>query len=1158
MRSTFRNNLHHFMMTTACVAAVAVATPAAAQTKAFDVPAQSASKAIPTFARQAGIQILASNKILTGKRANAVKGNYSVEEGLALLLRGTGLRAGAADPRTGIIVISQATQAGQAGTTTQVAAGNSVVTGTVVDAQTGSKLEGALVEIVGSDRRIATDEYGYFRIGGLAAGTYEVRVSYLGYAPQVTSVSISDNSSPVQIALGDSATQEIVVYGRRSARAKELNQERTAANVSTVISSDMLGDFTGTTISEALRRAPGVSFDRNPDTGDGANIGVRGLTADLNTVKLNGVELPETSGTGRSADLSNILTESISKVTISKTLLPSQDSSGTGGLVEIETKSPLDRPRRFVSLNVQGAKKGNGFSKDFLVSGTASARFGAEEQFGLSVSAQYRDRSLKKVQYEIPGFFSEYLPKLPDGTFGVFGDFMLDPRIAFPVEPGADRLYPQSIRINRDETSTENLAINVAAAWKPSDNLSFNLDYQLAHQETQNYASSWDFFPYISYEVLPVQELRGDLRNSLTWSSLSAFGLPRNAFKPNEKRNTDILSFKASWNPDAWRIKLNTGYTRGSSQSDYRSIDALYDGVVFTEDMLLPEMIDPIEGRRLSAFAPRRPNDKSFPRLLLNEAGFATVNDPRLYQLAAATESRAIGENSRYVAEGSVAYDFSDSVLKSLTVGTLFERSKFSDGITRAVLYYPNSSANTLGDFGVMLDSAALRDVGIESNVNLVSLGQFRSFFDRLPTLPSAQIFTSFPEIDPRLSEEYVSEQELAPFFEVAMSSGPFEMVAGVRWSQVQINSTALLGPRLFDSDFREDLEFFRANSLLSAEKVTQRDWLPRALINYRPNDNLVMRLGYYKSVARPQISLLSKTPTVLLFQANTSGPLGNLKYLEVTKGNPDLKPASTDSFDFSAEYYFHDAGVIKFGAFYKSISNFLQNNVSSGAGALEDAKAVIPDHPAFADVAANPADYFVRVSVPQNSDSRAKIWGFELSAEKRLTFMPGALSNLSLYANYTYTDSSRQAPLRWDYSPVTSSDGTVTGFKTEEFLIDGVNFNGQPKHSGTIGLAYTSKKFEMNLGYSYQSRRLVSFLGNNLSEYEEAYGTLDARLEYRLNVGTGDARFYVEGADLLRGPHGSSFDNSRGADDGVTGKYYSRARYFGGRQVRVGLRASF
>jgi iron complex outermembrane receptor protein len=70
---------------------------AQAQTRDFNVPAQSATTGIPEFARQAGIQILVSEPLVRGKRITTVTGTRSVEEALALLLKGTGLVATSKD-----------------------------------------------------------------------------------------------------------------------------------------------------------------------------------------------------------------------------------------------------------------------------------------------------------------------------------------------------------------------------------------------------------------------------------------------------------------------------------------------------------------------------------------------------------------------------------------------------------------------------------------------------------------------------------------------------------------------------------------------------------------------------------------------------------------------------------------------------------------------------------------------------------------------------------------------------------------------------------------------------------------------------------------------------------------------------------------------------
>ncbi|MBY8823357.1 TonB-dependent receptor [Sphingomonas colocasiae] len=77
----------------AVIAAVAVSAPAVAQTRNFDVPEQPASRGIPAFAKQAGVQILASGSLVAGKRTKQVRGRYPVEEGLRRLLDGTGLVA---------------------------------------------------------------------------------------------------------------------------------------------------------------------------------------------------------------------------------------------------------------------------------------------------------------------------------------------------------------------------------------------------------------------------------------------------------------------------------------------------------------------------------------------------------------------------------------------------------------------------------------------------------------------------------------------------------------------------------------------------------------------------------------------------------------------------------------------------------------------------------------------------------------------------------------------------------------------------------------------------------------------------------------------------------------------------------------------------------
>ncbi|USI75231.1 TonB-dependent receptor [Sphingomonas morindae] len=79
------------MLAAGTMSVCCLAEPALAQSMWFHVGEQAAVSGIPEFARQAKVQIV-SPAGLNGVRTQAVNGSYSVDDGLRMLLRGTGLR----------------------------------------------------------------------------------------------------------------------------------------------------------------------------------------------------------------------------------------------------------------------------------------------------------------------------------------------------------------------------------------------------------------------------------------------------------------------------------------------------------------------------------------------------------------------------------------------------------------------------------------------------------------------------------------------------------------------------------------------------------------------------------------------------------------------------------------------------------------------------------------------------------------------------------------------------------------------------------------------------------------------------------------------------------------------------------------------------------
>jgi TonB-dependent receptor len=1178
MVKLFGVSLQHHLMTGAAIMAVAVASPAMAQTRQFNIPAQPASRSIPQFARQAGAQIIASGNDVADRRTNAVRGNHTVQEGLRILLEGTGLSADATSSG-GIITIRAIPSSGEAGAAGDAAA-NQVAPAATVLGQVRAEgspvgLPGALVRL-STGQTTTTDIEGRFRLIGVPPGNHLLTASYLGFAEGSAQVNVGQDTgaSGILIVLPNQISDgaDVVVYGSRSSRAIALNQERTAENTSTVVSADQLGDFPGTTIAEALRRSPAISFQQDPLTGDGTNIIIRGLAPDLNQVTLNGVRLPEGSGTGRSPSLNNILADSIERITISETLLANQDSAGTGGLVEIETKSPLNGPLRYASLTVEGGLRGRDFSQDFLASGTVSGTFGSSRNFGLSLSVQYRTRRIDSIQYSTNLALGQFLPLEADGSTSIFGPGEIDPRLDFPFEPGATLAYPDQSTLTRNSTDSTNLTITATAAWQIGNHTELRLDYVHAATSSDTFQRQVSAIFPTFYAEQPVAALGGEPRQALTWNG-TAF-IRHNYQDGRFDNRTDNLSFRGTSHFGDWNIAYNLGYARGrTSAPDARNIGLLYGtgaaaafGASVDPTLLLADATDPMEGRILSPFGPR--TGRGVPLPLLSPEGWATFNDPANYYMSGfGSRTNSGGENARASANIDLHRDFQGGHLRYIEAGVGFETSKFSthvDGDSIRVLPQPCADPGdflcvifptypTIADFGLRFTQSDLARIGqAGQGFDVLSRDSVFSFWNGVDSNPLIAI-TPLAH-DPRSNQQFTRENSLTAYVQARFDIGRLETIIGVRYDRVDVKAVNLVHPTIIDEngDSRSDVEAELAN--LRTQRAVQDVFLPRMQMNYRFTDNFVLRGAYFQTVARPTIEQLSTDVNLSLDLSPFAGggPNFDQPLLQVFQGNAGLKPAITHNFDLSLERYFQNVGAVSLGLFYKRISNELTDEVSDTTSDL--ANIDLPDNPIFQNL---PPNLDVQATRPVNSTNPASIWGLELAGEYRLTWLPGLLSGLGLSANYTYTRSKRVQQYFWFGSPVFDSSGAFIGRQLLVTEFPGTQFAQQPHHSGTIAVTYNKYGIDASLAYTYQARRQSFFQPHGLTVFNEPVDSLDLRLEYQFQRGQVRYRIYLEGADLLHGPTDPSVESSAGGQREVP-FYLTGGSFLGGRSVRAGIAASF
>lgn len=109
-------DLRGALASSAAICAVAIATPAMAQTRSFDVPAQSAATGIPELATQADVQILVSADAVRGKSIRAIKGSMTVDQAVRRAAADAGLQVVTSDGRTYTLAARTASASGNVST----------------------------------------------------------------------------------------------------------------------------------------------------------------------------------------------------------------------------------------------------------------------------------------------------------------------------------------------------------------------------------------------------------------------------------------------------------------------------------------------------------------------------------------------------------------------------------------------------------------------------------------------------------------------------------------------------------------------------------------------------------------------------------------------------------------------------------------------------------------------------------------------------------------------------------------------------------------------------------------------------------------------------------------------------------------------------------
>lgn len=890
-------------------------------------------------------------------------------------------------------------------------------------------------------------------------------------------------------------------------------------------------------------------------------------------MQLNGLELQGTSF-DRTIDLSGFLADNISQVTIHKSLLPSHESTGSGGLVEIETKSGLDYGDFSLNLSVEGERNFKSrFGDEYQINGTIAKKIAPN--FGVAATIQYRktDRS----NYDV-SIFDIIPPVFPDG-FNSIG--RIPASFDFPFDPEINQQLIQSATYTRRERSEEAIVGSINFAWDISDHTKLRMDLQRNVRDVQS-SSAGAVIGFSTFRTeMPIPELGGELRQRQTLRSL----LPRQSFtERDEKLTSDTISFRGDTNVGRFELAYKAGYARSLAEGNNSSLTLLQPASSDILDLIDPStiLVNPDDD---AAQTPRVVGggfvfaDNGIPIPSLTAEGLRRVLDPSLYNVRFATVNPIDNPTTSYSAEFKARYNPAPGFIDYIEIGSKYNRNTrktvgassnsrqvLSQSFTRIIgretpLSTFDAGAFDIDDFG---------GLGVDGfSVPFLTSDVSSSIFDQFPDFVTDDPATMFNEEryilrdfsagDPILGgvgllrPTRTIEEKFAGYFEAKVNIGRLDLVAGVRYERERRNGEQLSIPSVIldlPGVRREPRETFADAGLVFVDSTagTVQTWTPSFLATYRPTSNIVARLGYFRSTIHPDIRLLNRGRN---FSVDLRPAFANVT---VQEANPNLKPATTDNIDFDVAYYFDDTpGLVRASLFYKKISNNFTNVLSSS---VEDGDVEQRFRERFAPLANTRPDLLTLppnteflINRPENGEG-GTIWGAEFEVTRRLNFLPGFLSDFGVLANATYTNG--------DFPTLVSArddNGDIFQLSLDRALRD------QARWVYNVSLDYERDGFQGRLIFTHQDATAQTFDEFNLNTVIPSYSTLDARFSYNFERFGGLFTLFVEGDNLLQGSKEADIRTTTSSQFGVGDadfNYPQSLQFNGGRTITLGLRANF
>lgn len=1082
----------------------------AAPKKVFDIPGGDAAQTLRQLSLQARESVVFPIDRVRGIHTHPIRGAFTEREAAERMVADTALFV-SQDPQTGALLIGRHAGPDAASSQTSETQQNEMniqksrtllgallafafgggsaaaaadepsagaITGRVSHVATGNFLNNARVSLKGTDQVALTDEAGTFHLSRVPAGPGVLEVFYTGLDPQ---------SVPVQVAAGGILVQDVTLtnvsrYGRAADAVKldpfvvstgrdtdadsiAINEQRFAPNLKNVVSVEAFGDVTDGNVGEFLKFLPGISSETDSDSaGTVTTVSIRGFGNNTTRVSSDGAQLANTggnSGTGREFYFSQLTTNNVARVEVTKSPTPATPADTLSGSVNVITKSAFER--KDAELN-------------YSVSLSGSSR-----SLHLSRQAIAGDRMIHTIR---PGFSFDYT--LPvNRKFGIvvtgqsmdrYVDSMANTRTySTAAAAGASIRAPflQDIRFNEGPRVSTRRSLGIKADWRVMTNsvLTFGV-------ETSSYLNQRSTVnTVINAGTIATPSVAGGKsltfgpdftsgatgRGSVRMLSAADFQMPN---------RTQAGNLRYRFDNGRWMVEARVDYSRAvGSYRDYNASPPRFRNMNITFAVPIR-----IEFQDMGEVGPQS------IRLFDNNEREVSLFDIRNYRLSTATQ------NNRDYSDKFVSAKFDvRRRLQLFAFPVAVQAGGSTRTQTRDVRHYQREwTYNGPADLTYLTHTR----FGTKHDAR----------FEGFPWVSVAKAWSAF-EADPRLFTQTPAQvvasksleltnsqylQESVDAFYAQVEFQPFKrlsVLTGVRREETTVDALGpLIDPtavwvRTADGSYARDANGARirkpeAGTVGSLEELllvrkergsrgnrNYTGYYPSVHVTYNISQNFIARASFGETYGRPDFNEIIPNTTINELDDSDDPDLLDGR---INVRNPGLKPWSAKNYDLSLEYYTSQGGLFSIGVFRKDVDGFFFNSTRLATGQDLDELGLDPQ-------------YLGWEIVTRANGGASRTDGIEFNIQH-------SLQPLGAWGR----------PFR----------AFVNGTKLKLYGEQRANFAGFTPESLNWGISFNHRRFKVVARWNYVGERfraLVPALGPNGAQYNPRRTTMDLNVDFRL-----------------------------------------------------------